>query len=341
MTARDRAAEQILRWADQQEPFLRAAIRDAWRQVQASINVAELLRRLQANDVDGVVQLLLSSPEAKVVEARLRNAYARALQTTRTNAARGFVLRIEAPVADQRMVDLVREWENDAFRRMLQEAREGLREQVATEMARGIGPRQMAVALKAEVGRVGLTAYDERIIASFRRALEEGRTADALGRALRDRRFDRSLLKPLTPAQIDTMVDAYRRKLIAFRAETFARTSALQASNDAALAVWEDAVAQGRVPLEQVRRFWVVAEDERLCPTCAPIPGLNPNGVGLRDSFNTPNGLKRNPVMHPRCRCTVWVRIVRPNVAPRPRPGSGVLILPQIKERTRWVPQPV
>lgn len=336
MTARDRAAEQILRWADQQEPFLRAAIRDAWRQAQASINVAELLRRLRANDIDGVVELILSSPEAKVVEARLRNAYARSLQSIRTDAARGFVLRIEAPVADQRMVDLVREWENDAFRRVLRDAREGLRDQVATEMARGIGPRQMAVALKADVGRVGLTAYDEGIIRSFRRLLEEGKTGDALRRALRDRRFDRSLTRPLTPQQIDKMVDAYRRKLIAFRAETFARTSALQAANDAALAVWEDAVAQGRVPLEQVRRFWVVAEDERLCPVCSPIPGMNPNGVGLRESFNTPNGLRKTPVMHPNCRCTVWTRIVRPNVVQRPRPGSGVLILPQIKERTRW-----
>ena len=341
MTARERAAARLLRWADHQEPAIKRAILDAWRDVQQFVDVRELTRRLVANDLDGVVDLLFSRSDTQQAEARVRATFARALQTTREQTIRTFLVRVAAPIADPILLRLVREWENGAFRRIREDVRLGIREQVASELARGVGPRQVAVALKAEIGRVGLTAYDERLINTFRRALEEGRTREALGRALRDRRYDPSLSgKALTPAQIERMVAAYRRKLVAFRAETHARTAALQAANDGQTAAWEDAVAQGRVPLEQVRRYWVVAEDERLCTRCAPIPGMNRQGVGLRESFTTPEGVRRSPVVHPNCRCTIFTRVVRPNVVPRPAPGRDVLILPQITERTRWIPQP-
>lgn len=329
MTARDLAARRLERWATQQEPALARVILSAWREVQASVDVRALVRLLDANDLDGLVTLLFAHTDALQAEATIRGTYARAVQTTREHAARTFTVRVASPVADQQLVELVRQWENTAFRRIAEGVRAGLREMVATELARGIGPRQVAIALKSEIGRVGLTAYDERIIASYRRALTEGRTADALQRTVRDRRFDRSVRVkgPLTTAQVDTMTAAYRRKLVAFRAETHARTAAMQAANDGNTAAWEDAVAQGRIPLDQVRRYWIVSPDERLCVRCAPIPGLNPRGVGLRESFRTPEGLLRSPVRHPNCRCTVFSRVERPTVRQRPQPGTERLIL--------------
>lgn len=330
MTAAERAAQLLLKWSARFDPALQRVILDVWSRVVANVSAAELERLIANGDTEAVVRLLFDSPEANAANVAIRNVYAQAVQTIRTAAIKQLALRVEAPIADPRLVELVREWEDQAFRRIKADVREGLRSIVADELTRGIGPRQLAVALKQDVGMVGLTAYDQKIVQSFRKALEEGRIPDALQRTLRDRRYDRSLRKPLSPAQIDKMVSAYRRKLVAFRAVTLARTAALDAANAATDAAWEAAVEQGRVPLERIKRFWIVAEDERLCKWCQPIPGLNPDGVGLREQFRTPQGLIKRPTRHPNCRCTVWVRVVRPNVVQRPRPGSTRLILPKL-----------
>jgi hypothetical protein len=105
----------------------------------------------------------------------------------------------------------------------------------------------------------------------------------------------------------------------------------MQAANDASLAAWRQAAADGLVDPAQVRRHWVVADDERLCEVCEPIPNLNPGGVGLDEPFRTPIGALDGPTAHPRCRCTTWVRLVRPGVVPRPAPGTTRLILPRVR----------
>jgi hypothetical protein len=88
-------------------------------------------------------------------------------------------------------------------------------------------------------------------------------------------------------------------------------------------------VEQGRIPATEIKRYWVVAADERLCPVCAPIPDLNRDGVRLDGAFVTPNGPVSVPPLHPNCRCTTWIRRERPGVRQRPQPGTTRLVLPQ------------
>jgi hypothetical protein len=146
----------------------------------------------------------------------------------------------------------------------------------------------------------------------------------------RDKRFDRSLTgKPLKPEEIEKMVAAYRRELVAFRAETFARTAAIQAANEASSESWRAAVAQGAIPATEVKRYWIVAQDERLCKICEPIPRMNPDGVALDGTFMTPVWPREGPTMHPGCRCTVFVRRERAGVIRAPQPGTTRLILPR------------
>jgi len=138
-------------------------------------------------------------------------------------------------------------------------------------------------------------------------------------RRLRDFRYDKTLLrameqaKPLTPKQIDTMVDAYRRKYLKYRAQTIARTEALRTTNVGVQDAWRQAVEQGKVSEDLIRRKWVVADDERLCKFCAPIPKMNPKlGVDLQQPFETPKGPTMLPPLHPNCRCTVFIRAYEP-----------------------------
>jgi len=332
MTPADRAQRRLHDLADRLEPGLRRA----FLAMAASLtpeSLAELVRLLEAGDLDGAVAYLTGSPRAIAAVTLVRSTFAGGIIRTIGAIAKdvtlgdgGRRLVIAAPVASPDLIAAVRRWEDGAFARVLVDVRAGLRETIATELQRGIGPKQVAVQLKQGVG-AGLTDYDSTIVRNFRRELESGRFSDAKRRALRDRRYALPKGKPLTPKQIDTMVAAYERKLVAFRAETFARTAAMQAANEASDIGWREAIAQGLVPAAEVRRYWVVAADERLCEVCAPIPGLNNKGVNLDGLFTTPNGPMRCPPVHPNCRCTTWIRRERVGVRPAPQPGTTRLIL--------------
>jgi hypothetical protein len=149
---------------------------------------------------------------------------------------------------------------------------------------------------------------------------EDGQLKDGiLERRLRDFRFDGQLQramqqgKPLTPAQIDKMVEAYARKYLKYRSETIARTEALRTTNFGVQDAWRQAIASGTVPEENIRRQWVLSRDERLCSLCAPVPRMNPKlGVAFGQPFATPKGAQMLPPLHPNCRCTIWVQPFEP-----------------------------
>lgn len=331
MSPAERAQRRLQQLADRVEPGLRDAFLRMAR-AMAPDQVAALVRLLEDGAIDEAVDLVMRQAGTQAAIADVRATYARAVIALSRAAAEDLAaqlrITVAAPVLSPPLVDAVRRWEDAAFARVLEDVRAGLRETIATELARGFGPRQVAVALKGGMAG-GLTAYDAKIIASFHAALEEGRFADALGRTIRDKRFDRTLQRiakggKLSPAQVEKMVAAYRRKLIAWRAETFARTAAIQAANEASAVAWHEAVASGAIPAAEVRRYWVIAEDERTCPVCRGIADAHPQGVGLTDPFGTVQA----PPAHPNCRCTVWIRRERSGVVQRPAPGSTRLILP-------------
>lgn len=327
-TPADRAQRRLQELASRLEPSLRRAFLDYARALSPE-SLAELVRLIEAGDLDAAVSYLTGSPRALAAATAVRASYAGGIIRTVGNIVRDIAadsprrLVIASPVASPHLIAAVRRWEDGAFRRVANDVRDGIRETIAAELARGVNPRTVATQLKSGVS-TGLTAYDRKIVNSFREQLESGRIADAQRRTLRDRRLS---LKNLTPEKIDAAVAAYERKLIAHRAETFARTAAMQAANEASGIGWREAVAQGAVLQAELRRYWIVAADERLCPTCSPVPGLNQQGVGLDDLFTTPNGPVMHPPLHPRCRCTTWTRRERAGVRQLAQPGTTRLVL--------------
>ncbi len=109
----------------------------------------------------------------------------------------------------------------------------------------------------------------------------------------------------LTPDFINDMEAQYAERLISLRAETIARTETLDATNFGAQESWRQAVDEGYLPAE-AKQFWIVTPDDRLWPICVEIPGMNPDGVGLDEQFETPEGpVDRPPAPHPNCRCSI------------------------------------
>ncbi len=136
----------------------------------------------------------------------------------------------------------------------------------------GINPKDMARVFRNEIG---LTTVQNQYIENYRRALMEAHTnpnaaANALGRQLRDGRFDRSVTnalnsgKALSLDQIEKMVDRYRERWITYRAQTIARTQALRAVHMGELAAWEASIANGDIQANEITATWNTARDDRV-----------------------------------------------------------------------------
>jgi len=80
----------------------------------------------------------------------------------------------------------------------------------------------------------------------------------------------------------------------------------IRAANAGQVESWLQAQEQGLTGT--MRERWLVASDERLCPNCQSIPGMNPDGVAIGEMFATPYGPIMHPPAHPMCRCSLGIR---------------------------------
>lgn len=224
--------------------------------------------------------------------------------------------------------------------------RRAIRQVLERGLANGTNPRRVAADIKAVIG---LTEKMEQAVANFRAELDTFHLRDSaknwnlgakisrapggaqvfahkdgtpidgiLERRLRDFRFDKTLIKtiengiPLSDAQKDKMVAAYRRKYIRYRATNIARTEAIRAASIGAHELWLQQVAEGNIDPAIVKREWIYTKDKRTRSHHRSIPGLNRNGVGLSEPFQTEYGVLMYPG-DPRgraadtinCRCAV------------------------------------
>lgn len=320
-----RAQEYLRRLSRRLEKPLREALRNAAMAARPA-ELRAVLSALAAGDVEGAVTAMWSDPPVRAAWETVRNVYAHQTLVAANGSVRAInaTLRfnLTTPTASPTLIAAVRRWEDSAFTHIRGEVRAGLRSMVARELDKGTGPLEAARAIKTRLRRGGLTEYDHGLVESFRQQLQED-PARALRRTLRDKRGDARLRsgKPLTAAEVDARVAAYERKLSAWRAQTFARTAAMQAANDGQDVAWRAMIDSGEVEYDEVRRYWIVGDDERMCEVCSAVPSLNPSGVRLDEPFITPNGLYMNPVLHPNCRCTTWTRIEYARTAPAITPG--------------------
>jgi uncharacterized protein with gpF-like domain len=149
----------------------------------------------------------------------------------------------------------------------------------------------------------------------------ENNSTSALGRALRDRRFDASVERavaagePLEPEQIDRMVGRYRDRMLAMRAETIARTESLSVVSLARHEATKQAMEQAGFSADEVKRTWRATKDKRTRDSHSEMDGQT---VGFDEPFVSGDG---NELMYPgdpsapasdriNCRCTVTMSFV-------------------------------
>lgn len=156
---------------------------------------------------------------------------------------------------------------------------------------------------------IGLDRQSAQAVRNYRLLLQLG-DLSSLRRALRDERFDDLVREAargqtaMKPEVIDRMVQAYADRLLSHRAQRMAATEAMQAAVSGIRDAHVQAVDSGRLYDSEVRRFWLTAADELVCPVCTSIPVLNESGVGVHDDYKSINGPIDAPLVHPWCRCS-------------------------------------
>lgn len=171
---------------------------------------------------------------------------------------------------------------------------------------------------------IGLTGTQWQHVANYRAALErvgvdDQAASNALGRALRDKRSDRTVMaaaragRKLPADKIDFMVQRYSDRYIKHRAEVIGRTEALRAVNQGNEEAYRQAIAQGTIRAEQLRREWRTRLDNRERRTHR---FLNGEVKGWGEPWVTENGEIRYPgdPAAPaketiQCRCAILTRI--------------------------------
>lgn len=303
--------------ADKADPKIRAAFLRAIEQMRGTVQEEELRAALERKDRAAVLRLLgvdthvspiMGAALAPVVEDLFIQA-GRAAPAHSTVDMGAAALHMRFDIANPNTAAVLRNHGFNLIRQIGDDTRVGIRQIVADAFKYGGHPYEQARQIKA---MIGLTDNQAAAVDNFRSALERG-DRSALGRALRDKRFDPTLRRAtgeaatvkLQPEQIDRMVERYRDRMLRYRAETIARTETINASNLGAQAAWGQAADHGLLDRSATRQNWLVVPDDRTCPYCAAVPEMNPDGVPLGGYFQTPLGPVMGPTLHPNCRCVV------------------------------------
>ncbi len=121
-----------------------------------------------------------------------------------------------------------------------------------------------------------------------------------------------------TPRQVgiaERGIEAYSRQLLNARAMNIARTETMFAGNAGRVLGWKQMAREGLIDGTRFRQRWLVTNDDRLCPRCAPMSGklvalggrFEENERGVLPSARVPvaGDTTEHPPLHPRCRCTL------------------------------------
>jgi|JI10StandDraft_1071094.scaffolds.fasta_scaffold55653_3 hypothetical protein len=206
----------------------------------------------------------------------------------------------------------------DLIRQITDDQKETIKRILVDALEEGAPPAVIARSIREQIG---LTDSQAQHVANYRAELEN-LDAGALQRSLRDARYDPTIARAiseqrdLSPDQIDRMVDAYRRRYIAYRAMTIARTEALRAVNTGQRASIEAAGQVGQLDDMVLEKRWIATRDNRTRDSHVDLNGKVV--IGLDTPFITQSGAAirwphddQAPADETiRCRCTLAFRLV-------------------------------
>lgn len=271
------------RLADAAYPALRREILAAFQALAQQVPRAELAALVAAQHTEAVLAVLddalgtvATTLRTGVVGTLLEQV---ALDAAARTPAVGLATRFN--VHDPEALQSIRQRIGDRITAISDTTRQSVRGILQRAFESGTPLVQQITAI-AET--VGLTPRQAASVARYQEGLRQSDTPPAQQTALVHRR-----------------IEALKRQ----RAEVIARTEGIDAAISGQEERWNQMARNGFLDVTTARRFFVVTPDDRLCLICRQVPGLNAQGVGLRQEFQTPIGARHAPPIHVQCRCAV------------------------------------
>lgn len=270
-------------------------VRRAFAGFVSSATSEEMVRQaadlIQQGDINGALALIDSHVQVfggilprLFQQAAISESAALAAQISPFNPTVG----ISFDPTDPRAAAIMRSNQLNFVREFTNEQKLATREALAENLGAGI---DLQAAARAFRDSIGLTRYQLSVVESYRKALENGDSA-ALGRMLRDKRFDPSVeasidgRRPLTPDKISAMVERYRQRMLAYRAETIARTEARQVLSEGQQEAFEQTMRMASLSGDDVEQMWNTNMDGRERMTHGLLDGQTQPWGGLFQSVS-------------------------------------------------------
>lgn len=289
-------------WPTIKDVFL-AIVQTTRRRAQVRL-IAEMLER---GDVDGAVRAVhLDEASFRDLERAIERAYEDGGQYTaeKLPALRqpdGYRLDVVFNVRNPRAEAWLKDHSSTLVKEIVADQQQMIREALRAGMEAGQNPRTVALDLVGRIdpvtgnregGKIGLTASQEAWAREYRTELQT-LDANSLERALRDKRFDRTVAKairegkPIPAATVQKMVTAYTNRALRYRAETIARTEALTSLHAAQIEAARQAIDAGQISEGAVTKKWRNSAGNRVRDTHRALGGQT---VAFEAKFVSPSG---------------------------------------------------
>lgn len=297
------------------EPAIRLKFLEGMRLLRNANTLDDLADLIARGRIDEALAGLDAAIDLFVQETGVQ--FVRAGQDGAAFLSRGLNIIVVFDQTNDRAVAIMQNNRLRLVQQMTAEQRDAIREALTDGVRRGINPRAQAREFRSSIG---LTRHQVRAVNRYRELLEQGST-QALQRQLRDRRFDRTVRAasrdrvPLSSGQIDRMVERYRERFLAHRAQTIARTESLRSVHEGTEELFQQVFDSGHLTPDQVQREWHTARDDRVRdPAHTAMRGqTRPEGVpftdGLGNSLRYPGDPAAPGSTTIMCRCSVSRRI--------------------------------
>ena len=279
------------------------AIRDLTRQVE----IQKLLLALERRDLDAAMQALhIDRAAFQPLEAKLVEAFTAGGQGAVASMPAAVSIGFRFDPGNQRAAAIIREMAGTLITRLTQGEIDQARAFLADGMARGAGPRSVALDLVGRISRatgqrtgglIGLSGPYRDYVAIARAELSSSDPAllrNYLTRKQRDRRYDRAVTraietgKPVPPETARTAVTRYSARLVRLRGEVIARTEGLPAIRAAKHEAFQQLADDGRIDAMDIVRGWSTNEDGRQRDTHDAMNGQEVRGLDM--PFTSPSG---------------------------------------------------
>jgi len=317
------------------------AIADAFERavadLRAGADLGRILTALQRGDLaEAIAAMNLDEAAMNRLVVEIETAFREAGDlaasempplTDQSGARVIFRFNVRNPAAER----WLREHSSRLVTDIMEDQRVAIRAALERGMARGDNPRTTAldivgrlnkVSKQREGGIIGLTSQQEQFVSNARYELEQGGDANYFKRALRDKRYDRTIKKamdagePISPETITAAIRSYKNRLLKYRADAIGRSESLTALRKAENDAYRQAVEDGKVDQDAIIKDWDSTGDRKVRNSHVVLDGqtrrfmepfVSPTGARMQFPGDTSLGAPASEIIQ--CRCRARYRI--------------------------------